>query len=456
MRSVFLYCFRRATILLLLVGLSILAGSATGAAQDNVPALSGKRLLNDLQVTVAQTRNFGDAMTMGLVLRYGSAFDPEGKGGLAHLVSRMLLKATTDRTAKDIQAELEYLGASVEVGCDWDGIRLVLHAPAASFERALLLFYQIVGDARFEDADFEAVRQSILDELQKPPDPRQRIHDQMEAVLFQGTTYARPLMGTVESVSDLTMGDVRYFYRRFFSPNQAALEIVGDIDPVAAHQRIARIWGVWVRSDEIPFTFTRPKSPAGREVYAENDQGSPAAQFIIGGMFPRHEDPEYVNALLAIRVLQERLNKLLPTSLLTVRAEGRRLASPFYIQGQAAAEQALEQVRGIHSVIDDMKQSPVTDDELAAAQRQLTQEFNERLGTADGLCGVLLDAELYRLGSNYASFFLDRVKRSDAAVVQRAVSSWVLSGGEVFLIRGPIPVLKTGLESLGTVRPLAP
>ena len=452
MRSVLPHYWQRATIFLFL----FCTTCGMALAQGNLPELSSKRLLNDLNVTVARTQNFGDTMTMGLVLRYGSTFDPEGKGGLAYLVSQMLMKATTDRSAADIQSELEYLGASVEVNCDWDGIRILLRAPTASFERSLLLFYQIVGEAHFEEEDFDAVKQSIIEELQKPPDPRKRIHDQLEAVLFQGTTYARPLMGTTESVSALTMGDVRYFYRRFFSPNQAALEIVGNIDPVMAHPRIARIWGVWVRNDEIPFAFTRPRSPAGMEIYAENDPGSPAAQFIIGGMFPRHEDPEYVNALLAIRILQERLNRLLPTSLLTVGAEGRRLASPFYIQGQAAAEQALDQVRDIHAVIDEMKQSSVTDEELAAAQRQLTREFNERLGTADGLCNVLLDAELYRLGSNYISFFLDRVQRNDAAMVQKAVNSWVLAGGQVFLIRGPIPVLRNGLENLGTVRPLAP
>ncbi|MDR1727845.1 MAG: insulinase family protein [Acidobacteriota bacterium] len=441
--------------LLLLVS-AVGAAGVQGAAQGDTPALSGKRLLNDLQVTVAHSKDFGDAMALGLVLRYGSAFDPEGKGGLAHLVSRMLMKATEDRSAADIQSELEYLGASVEVRCDWDGVRILLHAPVASFERASLLLYQIVGEARFEEDDFAAAKQSVLDELQAPPDPRQRIRSQFEAILFQGTTYARPLMGTAESVGALTLGDVRYFYRRFFSPNQAALEVVGDIDPATAHPRIARIWGVWVRNDEVPFTFTRPKSPAGREVYAENDPGSPAAQFVIGGMFPRHEDPEYVNALLAIRILEDRINQILPTSLLTVGAEGRRLASPFYIQGQAAAEQAIEQVRAIHAAIDEMKQSPVTEEELAVARRRLTDEFAGRLGTASGMCGVLLDAELYRLGSDYAGFFLDRVRRSDAAAVQRAANSWVLPGGEVLLIRGPIPVLRGGLEGMGAVRPLAP
>jgi len=430
----------------------ICACALTSAAQSRVPDLSSRRLLNDLQVTVAQTRQFGDSMTIGLVIRYGAAFDPEEKGGLTNLVIRMLMKATADRTEQDIRDELERLGALIDISCNWDGIRILLRGPSAGLERALMLLYQIVGEARFEEADFASVKQSILDELQKPPDPRRRIHDQFEAVLFKGTTYGRPLEGTAESVSAITVGDIRYHYRRFFSPNQAALVIAGNVDPEAALRRAARVWGLWVRNDEIPFTFTPPRNPDGRELYVENDRDSPAAQFILGGVFPRHEEPDYISALLAARILEDRINKLLPTSLFTVASEGRRLASPFYIQGQAAADQALDQIRDVHTVIEGMKQAPVTAEEVAFSRQKLIEEFNGILETADGICNILLDAELYRLGSNYLSFFLDRVRHSDAEAIRKAAVAWFFPDGEILLIRGPLPLLKTGLDSLGTIQ----
>ena len=434
----------------------ICAVASICAAQNIIPNLNSRRLLNDLQVTVAQTQQFGDSITIGLVIRYGAAFDPDDKGGLTGLVTRMLMKSTADRSEQGIRTDFENLGASVDIRYGWDGIRILLRCPSAGFDRALLLLYQVVGEARFEESDFDAVKQSILDELQKPPDPRRRIHDQFEAVLFQGTTYSRPLDGTYESVSAITLGDVRYFYRRFFSPNQAALQIVGNMDATATHQRIARIWGLWVRNDEIPFTFTRPRNPAGREIYVENDRESPAAQFIIGGIFPRYEEPDYINALLAARILEDRINKLLPTSLMTVASEGRRLASPFYIQGQAAAEQALDQIHDVNKVVEEMKQAFVTDEELTVARQKLTEEFNRELETADGLCNILLDAELFRLGSNYISFFLDRVRRGDTEAVRKAAVAWFFPDGEIFLIRGPLPLLKNGLDGLGTIQLLAP
>ncbi len=421
-----------------------------------LPELSSKRLLNDLHVTVAPDPQMGETMTIGLLLRYGSAFDPADKGGLANLVSRMFMKATADHTAKGIQDELEYLGASIQVECDWDGFRFILSGQSSKYERSLLLLYQIIGEAQFNEADFIAQKKAILEMLQKPADPRRRILAQLEKDLFSGTTYGRPLQGTKTSLSAITLGDVRSFYKRYFSPNQAFLFIAGNVPAAQVLQKVSRIWGIWIRNDEVPFTFKPPRNPAGRKILLEDDAASPAAQFIIGSLYPRREDPAYLPALVAAHILQERLTKLLPTSLLTVVNQGRRMASPLYIQGQAAAEQAADQIRKIQETVTELKEALVPEEELASVRSRLLEEFKLELGTADGLCAIMLDAELYRLGSNYAAIFPDMIRRCDAETVKRAANNWLFAGGEVILIRGPASVLKPAMEPFGTVQALVP
>jgi zinc protease len=423
--------------------------SASAQATAPLPEFVSKRLLNDLQITVAPTPNMGESMAIGLVIRYGSAYDPEGKGGLANLVSRMFLKGTADFTQKDIRDELANLGATIEVKCDWDGFRFLLRGQSSKFERSLLLLYQIVGEALFQEDDFNAVRQSILQDLQKAVDPRKRIRAQLDGVLFNGTTYGRPIEGTPASVSAITLGDVRFFYRKFFSPSQASLQIVGNVTPSLVIQKVARIWGVWVRLEDVPFTFSSPRNPAGRKIFLEDDPSSPAAQFIIGSLFPIREDSMYASALLAERILQERLSKLLPTSLLTVGSEGRRKPGPFYVQGQAAIDQTLDQIQKIQSAVEEMKRTFVSNSELLAAQKQVNEEFNQGLGSVDGLCNLMLDAELYRLGSNYEVSFPDQIRRCDGEVIKQAVNDWIFAGGEILLIRGPLETLKPLLTPLG-------
>lgn len=416
------------------------------------PELSFKRLLDDLQVIVASTPYLGEGMTIGLVVRYGSTYDPADKGGVAHLLSKMFMKATQERSAKDIQDELNLLGATIDVRCDWDGIRFILRGQSSRFERSLLALYQIVGEAVFNDEDFAKVREELLAQMDKPEDPRRQVRTRFETALFQGTTYGRPPQGSRASLRNMTVGDVRYFYRRHFSPNGSSLVVVGSVPTSEVLQKATRIWGVWVRRDEVPFTFLPPRNPASRYVILQDDSASPAAQFILGNLWPRRDEPGFESGILALRILQERLTKALPTSLLTVGAEGRRLTGPFYIQGQAAADQVISEIRRIMDVVLNFKQSPVTPRELAEAQQLRLEEFKKRLGVTESICDFILDAELYRLGTNYMASFPDLVKRSIGEFVGEAAHQWIFPDGILIYVRGPASTLKQGLESLGSLQ----
>jgi zinc protease len=427
-------------------------------AQDPVPLpeQSTKRLLNSLQIVVAPTPYLGESMSIGLVVRYGSAFDGENKGGLAYLLSRMFMKATIDRTSADIREELAYLGATLDVQCDWDGIRFFMKANSATFERSLFLLYQVVCEAEFVEDDLSAVKQELLKEMLQSPDPRSRLHQQFEIVLFGKTTYGRPLKGTTETLGGITMGDLRYFYNRYISPNDASLIVVGDVDSTEVLQKASRIWGLWVRKDRVPFSFAPSREPVDDIYLIEDDPDSPSVQFILGNFSPQRQNPMYGNAVVAARILQERLRKLLPTSLLTVGIEGRRMPGPFYIQGQAATEDAVNQILQIQGALDGMKATQVSAEELAAMQNRIIEEFNSELITADGLCRIMMDSELYRLGSNYASSFPGRIRRSDMDAVQRAAREYFFPGKKIVILRGPISAVMADLKRLGAFKQIAP
>jgi zinc protease len=439
-------------VLILLAAMGTFASQTSVQKPEVFPELSRTALMNDLQVYIASTPYLGDNMTIGLVLRYGATFDRANKGGEAYLTSQMLGKATIDLTTKDIQDELNYLNATLEVYCDWDGIRLFMRGHSASMERCLLLLHRITCEAKFNEEDFNRVQGSLIQQLQVPEDMRQRVRNQLDVELFRGTTYGRPLRGTPATIKNTLIGDVRFFYRKFFSPDQAALAVVGSASARDVLLKARRIWGVWVRNDETPFTFLPAREPGARNIFLEDDPSSPAAQYILGNLWPNREDPLYCAGNLAARLLQEQLTQALPTSRLTVAAEGRRLPGPFYIQGQAAADQAVDEISKIMSAVEAFRDADVKAPELTKVQDQWIAEFSKALGTTDGICNALLDAELYRLGLNYLSTFSDFVRRSSPAMVKDAAKRWLFPGGVVIIVHGPASILRPQLESLGTVQ----
>lgn len=444
-------------VLAISLGLLYWAPPVSGAQSATaLPELASKRLMNGLQIIVASVPDRGDEMTVGWHLRYGSAFDPASKAGLAYVVTQMLSRATTDRSRKDIQDELAFLQASLDIRCDWDQIQIMLRGHSSAYERALLLLYQIVGEAVFLPEDLGAVKAERLDQLKLPEDPRQRIRSLFERELFAGTTYGRPQKGAAATLQNISVGDLKFFYHRFFTPDEGALVVAGSIPPAEVLQKATRIWGVWVRKEPVPFTFLPPRPPATRTVVIDDDPDSPAAQFIMGGLWPQRGEVEYYAAELASRILQERLTKVLPTSLLTVGNEGRRMPGPFYIQGQAAADQASAEIQKILAIVDSVRESGCTAQELDAVRSSWIAEFRQSLGTTEGVCARLLEAELYRLGTNYLASFPENLGRIDPEGVREASKEWLLPSGVLLLVRGPAATLRAGLTNFGTLRDATP
>jgi len=443
---------------ILLVALIIGAAPAASYSQATValPELTFKRLMNDLQITVAETPDFGDDLTIGLMVRYGAVFDLSAKGGTAYLLSQLFMRGTLDKSAKDIQDELTNLDATIEIQVNWDGYRFLLHGHSSKYERSLLLLQQIVTEAQFTDEDFAAAKKELLEQLQKPEDPRKELRTILEAELFRGTTYARHLKGSIQSVQGINIGDVRLFYRKYLTPNAAALVIAGNCKGATVLPKATRIWGVWVRGDETPYSFLPPRKPASRNIMLQDDPASPAAQFIMGNLWPQRDDPSYYPAMLAARVLQARLNKALPTSLITVSAEGRRLLGPFYLQGQSAASEARGEIQKILDAVETMQTSPITTQELEDARQGWIDEFNGAQRSADGVCNTMLDSELYRLGTNYTTGFQELIRRYDLDAVGQAAKDWIFPGGVIIIVRGPVTILKPALEPLAMTNQVTP
>jgi predicted Zn-dependent peptidase len=176
----------------------------------------------------------------------------------------------------------------------------------------------------------------------------------------------------------------------------------------------------------------------------------------MGNFCPRRQDPLFGNVIVAARILRDRLRNLLPTSLLTVGLEGRRMPGSFYIQGQASAEEAVEQILKIRDAVEEMKRIPVSAEELAGAQNRVIGEFDNELKTADGLCRIMLDSELFRLGNGYASTFPNRIRNCSADDVREAAKDHFFPKGKIVILSGSVNALVSELKRLGEFKRLLP
>src|SRR5262245_47817692 len=77
-------------------------------------------LANGINLLVIENSKI-PAVSVRLVFKNAGSYYDNGKYGLASLTAELLTKGTATRSASQIAEEIDFLGASLSSGSDWDG-----------------------------------------------------------------------------------------------------------------------------------------------------------------------------------------------------------------------------------------------------------------------------------------------------------------------------------------------
>ncbi len=180
------------------------------------------------------------------VVGVGSADEPAGRGGFAHLFEHLMFSGTAAVPQFDVT--MEAVGGSNNAWTDVD--QTVYHetAPAHSVNTLLWLeadrFANLGASISQEKIDVQRdvvlneMRQAVLDE------PGGGAYEAASSALFPADhPYYRPVIGSIEDLKAATRADVVDFFTRFYTPSNLTLIVVGDVDTASVRAQVARLHG---------------------------------------------------------------------------------------------------------------------------------------------------------------------------------------------------------------------
>jgi zinc protease len=93
--------------------------------------------------------------------------------------------------------------------------------------------------------DVKSEREVVKEERRMRYDnqPEGVIHETMDAMLYRSLPYRWPVIGSMVDLDQASMADLRAFYQRYYSPNNAVVVVAGDFDPVDAKRWIQDAYG---------------------------------------------------------------------------------------------------------------------------------------------------------------------------------------------------------------------
>ncbi|KFE70788.1 M16 family metallopeptidase [Hyalangium minutum] len=195
------------------------------------------RLPSGLRVVVEEDRR-SPVVAVVAVVGVGGSNDPAGKEGLAHVVEHLAFRARHEGSPS-VWTRLEQVGAG-----HFNAFTSLDHTAYETLvpKEALPAFLKLEGQrlssplAGVTEQVFAVEREVVRNELRERNETGfigQVFHWVQETSFPAGHPYARPVVGSHESLTSLSLADAQRFVRKNYVPENVTLVITGDVDLVA-------------------------------------------------------------------------------------------------------------------------------------------------------------------------------------------------------------------------------
>ncbi len=340
----------------------------------------------------------------------GAALDPEGKEGLAEMVSALLDEGAGELDSRTFQERLADLSISLSFDGNKDHFQGRLRTLARNRDAAFDLLRLAISEPRFDEEPVERIRGQILSILaRRVNDPDRIAGEVFWATVLAGHAYGRPNRGKAETVQAITIADLRGFVDSRLARDNLTIGVVGDITPEALTTLLDTTFGALPASSS-PVAIPEGVAQApGEVIVVETDV--PQSTVIIGQQGLKRADPDFYAAYImnyilggggfTSRLYEEVRNKRgLAYSVYSYLSTWDRAG--LVVAGLGTANERVgESVDVIRTEWARMRDGDVGQEELDAAKRSLTGSYALRLETTRSIANTLVGIQLEDLGIDY-------------------------------------------------------
>jgi zinc protease len=220
-----------------------LSKDALPEAIRTVPALAtlAPEVTADLKPLVQ--RSALAQLNVKLLFTVGSAHDPRGKEGLAALTAAMIGEAGSRAMRIDeIKKALFPMAASFDARVDKEMTTFTARVHRDNWEAFAAIALPQLTEPGYREDDFQRLKDRQLNALRqdlRTNNDEELGKERLQGLIFAGTPYAHPVLGTVAGIESITLDDVKRFAREAYTRAALKVGLAGDL-PEGLEARLGR------------------------------------------------------------------------------------------------------------------------------------------------------------------------------------------------------------------------
>ncbi len=422
------------------------------------------RLDNGLKVLVKEDHR-APVVVSQIWYKVGASYEHGGITGISHILEHMMFKGTEKHGPGEFSRIIAENGGreNAFTGRDYTAYfqQLEKSRLAISFEmeadrmRNLLL----------PPEEFAKEVKVVMEErrMRTEDNPHALTYEQLNATAFVNSPYHHPIIGWMQDLESLTIEDLTHWYRRWYTPNNATLVVVGDVEPEAVYELARKHFGPIEPSEvKAPKPRTERRQHGLRRVTVRVPAKLP--YLVMGYKVPVLKTAETEWEPYALEVLAGILDGGNSARLSRELVRKRQLAanagagydlyamreSLFLLDGTPAeGHTTAELEQALRTAIEQLKKEPVTAEELARVKAQVVAGKTYEQDSPFYQAMQMGTLETVGLGWRWMEEYSDKVTAVTAEQVQAVARKYLIDDRLTIAELEPLPLTGDTEKTLG-------
>ena len=349
-------------------------------------------------------------VAMEFAISGGAAQDPADKSGVGSMVAGLIDEGSGDLDSKTFHERLDRRAIELSFSATRDYFRGSMRMLKDNRDEAFDLLRMSLTSPHFDSIDVERIRTQVLSGLRRDSsNPSALASRKFLQIAFGDHPYGRPSNGSLESVPNITIADLKDYVRRVLAKENLKIAVVGDIDAASLGRLLDQTFGALpAKASLTPVPDIEAMRPPVREFIPLD---VPQTVVMFGGPGFRRNDPNFMSAFVVNHILG---GGALSSRLYREVREKRGLAysvydsllwmdhSALFIGNTGTrADRAGETVDAVNTEVRRMAEDGPTQEELDEAKSYIKGSRMLSLDTSSKLAAALLQYQLDHLPIDY-------------------------------------------------------
>jgi len=423
-----------------------------------IPAVWQEKLANGLGVWGIE-QNELPLVQFNITIKGGHYLDKPEKPGVASLMASLMNQGTKNKTPQELEEGIEALGSRINIMCSGTAITLSANCLARNYDATLTLAEEMLLEPRWDAEEFALAKTRVINNLKRQKASPAALAGEVfnQKIYGDGHILATNINGTLESVPEITIDDLKAFYDASLSPSLANFHIAGNISRDKAVSSLQGLVTKWPVKKTVMIEYALPAPLQKSEIVFVDVPGAKQSVIRIGNLALARTDPDFFpctvmndhlggNFLsLVNQILREQKGFTYGAS---TSFSGSYVPGPFTAASMVRSSATLESLQIFKSLMEGYR-TGITEKDVEATRNYLIKSYAQDFETLGALTGMLGNISMYNLPVDYVKNEQETIRNMKVADYTALAQKYINPDRMYYVVVGDASTQAAQLTALG-------